>query len=792
MKVVDKKSYTLYPLTSYTAGANRRDLYEEVPSILKAHVESTIPFPDQEFEVSQSEKFNVYELDELPTDQELLFDTKDELIAKLEEWGFEWKDFAEKICFFPYNSNENDPIRNRFAKGWVKDISPVWGAWENLGIGKSWRATSGTNITLTMDDQYYGKASDLITYPMEQARSVRNIYIRKPVINVFALSNKPLAETKHIWTREFILKTDAETPGPEDVFTSFLENSTLPDFGSSRTGQGQGNTVAGYNTGITAEIGYGRAGFAIPIFFYVNDPVFQPIIANVNKVYGLIYFGYVQMNNDGAVSQQKYFIMTHRFINNSDGWSYYYTNNSGTASTINAATAKIDEFFGEASEWTDDEKEYEDLDINPGTGDYGNPYDDLKNNSSPNVVGGDYDLVNHIYDIDDTPNTSYEQFISSTSFFGSYKLTLQNLKNYAESLKLLYDHSTDIAIGSAYSGYANRITEGTVSLFMIPFSNFSSGDYQDEFFAVGGSGIKSTNASWSDYIWGRDGAYDTAQLLNTYTKRWIIDLDPIIRKYDNFLDFAPYSKASIFIPYVGQFELPINLIQSAKNDEHKIGLRVKFGLNVSNGDIIAIFEGEIKNSEHHYTYTPLATWTGNCARAIKLAVNDDSQAIREGVRAITSMVSFAASSGASAAFMGSQSGGISNTSSGSKMNITHSSSVSENATKSNGDTGSIGFSGNASSAMPNSITPGQHLIGGATTAGELGWLGVQQIVVKVERPIWWLPADYADLFGYPTKRYTTLRKVHGFATVSRIHLRCSATGPEKEEIERLLSEGVLF
>ena len=213
---------------------------------------------------------------------------------------------------------------------------------------------------------------------------------------------------------------------------------------------------------------------------------------------------------------------------------------------------------------------------------------------------------------------------------------------------------------------------------------------------------------------------------------------------------------------------------------------------MSNGDVIAIFEAEIKNSSNQWTYTPLATWTGNCARSIKLAVNDDSQAIREGVRAITSMVSFAASSGASAAVMGSQAGGISNTSSGSKMNITHSSSVSESATKSTGDTGSIGFSGNASSAMPNSIAPGQHLIGGATTAGELGWLGVQQIVVKVERPIWWMPADYADLFGYPTKRYTTLRNVHGFATVSRIHLRCSATGPEKEEIEKLFSEGVLF
>ena len=792
MKVIDKKSYAMYPVTRYIIGVDARAEFSEIPIAFKSHVDSIIPFPDQELQLTSSIKYNLYTLDEIPTTQNLLFDTHEDMIAKLEEWGFDFEDFKEKICFFPYNSDENAPVSNKLAKGWVKDISPNWTQWEALGIGKSFRVRDG-NIELSADDQYYGDVNFAPpTNNISSVLSVNNITVPTPSINKFGLSNKPIDETKYIWIGDSLLKTNSAEPGSADVFSRYL-TGTVPDIGAARTGSGsggQGNLTTGYFNGISQRTPYrGDRGFSIPILFKVDKPVISGV-TGINRVYGLIYFGYYEHNNAGTITNQKYFIKTNIYNNSTDSQSFYYKGSNADAT--NTLSAKIDEFFGEAEEWKEEEKDYEDLDINPGTGDYGNPYEELKNNSSPNVVGGDYNLVNQIYDIDDTPNTSYEQFISSTSFFGSYKLTLQNLKNYAESLKLLYDHSIDIAIGSAYSGYANRITEGTVSLFMIPFSNFSSGDYQDEFFAVGGSGIKSTNASWSDYILGRDGAFDTAQLLNTYTKRWTIDLDPIIRKYDNFLDFAPYSKASIFIPYVGQFELPINLIQSAKNDEHKIGLRVKFGLNVSNGDIIAIFEGEIKNSEHHYTYTPLATWTGNCARAIKLAVNDDSQAIREGVRAITSMVSFAASSGASSAVMAGQSGGVSNTSTGSKMNITHSSSVSENATKSTGDTGNIGFSGNASSAMPNSITPGQHLIGGATTAGELGWLGVQQIVVKVERPIWWLPADYADLFGYPTKRYTTLKKVHGFASVSRIHLRCSATGPEKEEIERLLSEGVLF
>lgn len=444
--------------------------------------------------------------------------------------------------------------------------------------------------------------------------------------------------------------------------------------------------------------------------------------------------------------------------------------------------------------------DYDDEDIEPGVGDGEDPYEDIDNSDAPSSVGGDHDLENHITDVDDTPNTSYESFIASTNFFGSYKLSLQNLQNYAETLKVLYEHSTDIAIGGAYSAYANRITEGTTSLIMLPFSNWKTqadsqgpADYTNGEFAIGGAGIKANGVSFTNYVLGGDGAFDNADLMNTYTKRWTVQLDPIIRKYDNFLDYAPYSKASIFIPYVGQYELPINLIQSAKNDDHKIGLRVKFGLNVSNGDVIAIFEAEIKNDTNNWTYTPLGTWTGNCARAIRLAVSDDSQAIREGVRALTSMVSFAASGGASQGLMTQTSSGHQNTRIGDDFTREASSyGGSDTGTVGTSHGSSIGFSGNASSAMPNSIAPGQHLIGGATTAGELGWLGVQNIVVKVERPIWWMPGKYSNLFGYPTKRYATLRNLTGFATVSRIHLRCSATGPEKEEIERLLSEGVIF
>lgn len=532
MEVIDKKSYTLYPLTSYTAGANRRDLYEEVPSILKAHVESTIPFPDQEFEVMQSEKFNIYELDELPTDQELLFDTKDELIAKLEEWGFEWDDFAKKICYFPYNSNENVPTSNRFARGWVKDISPVWSAWENLGIGKSWRATSGTNITLTMDDQYYGKASDLITYPMEQANSIRNIYIRKPLINVFALSNKPLEETKHIWTREFMLKTDAETPGAEDVFSSYLTASTIPEFGSSRTGTGSGNRVAGYNTGLTASIERGNAGFAIPILFYVNNPG----ITNVNKIYGLIYFGYVQRNYDGTVSNQKYFIMSKAFAASINSYDWYYMKNSNAYADINDATAKIDEFFGEASEWTDEDIDIEETD----------PYETIQESE---LGGGDGTLDWTSDEIEPTPDSpvNIPGLLEPTSSGGLINLYRVDgvLQDDTEWLRYFRDFLFDDGLLSAMEKTNADIKSCIVSLKALPYSVECT---QNAYKVILG---KYDNSTWVPTV----GAAVEAKKVTKQTQTLNLGSIEIKKFYGSYLDYAPHTKVQIFLPFIGVKEL---------------------------------------------------------------------------------------------------------------------------------------------------------------------------------------------------------------------------------------------
>ncbi len=534
MEVIDKKSYQVYPLTTYTAGANTRNLFEQVPVTVKIDIDIPTPIdiPDQEMMIAQ--KFNVYELDELPADQDLLFDTKEELIAKLEEWGFEWSDFSEKICFFPYNSDENEPTQNHFAKGWLKDISPVWDAWDNLGIGRSWRAKSGP-LSLSCDDQYYGQVNPLVPYPMTIVQSLKNIELRVPSINKFALSNKPLEETKHIWTGPFLLKTDATTPGDEDTFTSYL-SGTLPDFGSARVGSGTGSTTTGYYTGATAKNPYrGYSGFTIPILFHVKDPY-----QNLNKIYGLIYFGYVQRENAGTVSDQKYFIMTHRFVRGSSDYDYYYMENSTTVSTIAAMTTAIDEFFDNASEWVDEDIELPEVD----------PYEQIQESENG---GGDGTLDWTSDTIETTPDspvniTGLLNLDSAGSLINLYRVDGVRVSDeqwFREFRDFLFDDGLLTALEKSNADIKSCI----ISLKALPYNVEHT---QNSYKVI--LGKYDTSSPWYPSAGAQVEAYKVSKQTQT------LDLGSVQIKefYGSYLDYAPHTKVQIFLPFIGVKDLDVD------------------------------------------------------------------------------------------------------------------------------------------------------------------------------------------------------------------------------------------
>lgn len=375
----------------------------------------------------------------------------------------------------------------------------------------------------------------------------------------------------------------------------------------------------------------------------------------------------------------------------------------------------------------------------------GDPYED--ENNAGEAVGGDANIVDDITPPDISPNTSYESYVIDNGLYGSYKLTTANLRNYTKTLQLCRDNAwIPGELGDKFENMGNLIQENTVSVFMLPVDIEETGAVP---FNVGTKAIRNTDVVGN---WGKPTSVDTTNLINKYTKEYVYPLGTISHYYDNFLDFAPYSTASLYIPYIGKVEIPINLVQSTSTDQKQLSLSIR--LNRTNGDILCIL---LSNN------IPLCRWQGNCARSIALSVNDNSAILQNQFSRLVS--SFSSGLGAlGAAATGNVGGATSNL-------------------------GQM-FAAPMASGAP--ITTSSHMIGNAPETGDVGWMDSQLITLTVERPIWWKPYDYGDLIGYPTRKIAKLATVSGFAKVPNIHIRCSATESEKERLKTMLAEGVLF
>lgn len=374
----------------------------------------------------------------------------------------------------------------------------------------------------------------------------------------------------------------------------------------------------------------------------------------------------------------------------------------------------------------------------------GNPYQDTNNAGSS--IGGNFDFNDVIETNDATPNTGFDTFDYQTSLFGTYIMSNKNIKDYTHTLNLLYEHSADILFGSVASAMAGRIVDGTTGLFSLPIT-IPSTNYTNTTFAIGNTGIADENATYAELSAGN---FTTAKYLTKNMIEYTIDIDPIKHRYDNFLDFPPYSSASIYIPYIGTQELPLGIIQSTSQYTNTLKLKVR--VDVPTGDFVVIL---FSNG------VPITHWNGNCARTIQLAVNDNSQIIRN----ISNQISKAAG----AIGIGAMTGGA----------IGAASQVLQTVAEEG-----------IQSQTPISTT--QHKIGNIQNSGVSGWMDNQQFYIIVERPVMYLPYNYGHHIGYPTDKVVRIGSCKGFCQFGEVHIECSANQAEKDEIIRVLQKGVIL
>lgn len=209
------------------------------------------------------------------------------------------------------------------------------------------------------------------------------------------------------------------------------------------------------------------------------------------------------------------------------------------------------------------------------------------------------------------------------------------------------------------------------------------------------------------------------------------------KKWGSYLDYNPYTKVSIFLPYIGFRDLDTDDVMDRT-------LALQYIVDILTGACVA---------ELRCGTDVLYSWEGNCANPVPITSNSWSSAIGSAVSIAAAIATTALTHGASAPMIAGTVASVGANSMNLKPSVSRS--------------GSLGGSG--------------------------GFIAKQTPYIIRTVPNLVIPADQNKFIGYPSFVTASLGSLTGYNEISSIHLEgIPATGNELSEIETLLKGGVIF
>lgn len=219
-----------------------------------------------------------------------------------------------------------------------------------------------------------------------------------------------------------------------------------------------------------------------------------------------------------------------------------------------------------------------------------------------------------------------------------------------------------------------------------------------------------------------------------------ITIDPYI---GSFMDYSPYTKIQIYLPYIGFRDL-------SPEDVMGCTLSIKYIIDVVSGGCNAIINVSGKGAIYQFNGSAIAN--------IPLSAINYSGAIQNAVSAIGSGLTTVAGIASGNPAMGAL--------------------------------GVAGLVSNAANTAVNSKPTIQH---SGTMGGAAGLCSVQYPYCIIERPRLSTPARYNNFIGNTLNVTMKLQDCHGLTIIDSIHLdNVICTDKEREELLRLLKEGVIL
>lgn len=217
----------------------------------------------------------------------------------------------------------------------------------------------------------------------------------------------------------------------------------------------------------------------------------------------------------------------------------------------------------------------------------------------------------------------------------------------------------------------------------------------------------------------------------------------INEKWHSYLDYSPYTKISIFLPFIGSRELDIDLVVGSS-------LGVVYHIDILSGGCVAFVT---VNGNVRYEFP------GQCAMSIPITSRDFTQTIQALCQVSAAVVGGVMSGGLSAPVSAASIAG--------------------------GATAAANTAVNVASSKPRIEKSGN--IGGSNAI-----IGSRIPYIIIERPKLCAPAEQNKYTGYPSYITYTLSELTGFTQIQTVYLNVACTDSERNEIMNLLREGVIL
>ena len=349
--------------------------------------------------------------------------------------------------------------------------------------------------------------------------------------------------------------------------------------------------------------------------------------------------------------------------------------------------------------------------------DTSNPYGE---GGSATVGGGDGTMTSD--QLDDINATEVPDLPSlsavDTGFISLYNPTKANLKSLYQ---FLWSNLFDIATFKKL--FADPM-ECILSLGILPCVPASSG---------------ATNIMFGNV----DSGVNATELASQFAQ---VDCGSVdIEKYvGSFLDYSPYVKISLFLPYIGFVHLGTDDLMGGS-------INVTYNVDCLSGECIAY----VSHNERGVLYS----YTGNCRAELPITGQNYANSLKNYYEQLSGIIP--------ATINGAQGGAA------------------------GAAAGAIGSAINAGMNVALNNKPDFQRSG--SCAGSSGMIGVQTPFVIIERPRYSVPYQVEKYVGQTSNITMTLGSCKGFTACEYVHLdRLNATSEEILEIESMLYKGVIL